>query len=110
MLLLVQSVVATLPNLGTGADPVATVTSTEHAAVPCDHGDCCDEDAPPLTPCDEMTSCATSDCALRAIASLPAMALVSLAAPPPSDALPPDAPRWLLTRHDTPLLRPPISA
>lgn len=106
MLLFVQSIVAVMP-----AQSLETATAVaEVPAMPCEHGDCCDEDAPPSTPCDDMKSCASSDCALRAIASLPAFALVSLAAPPMSDPLPPDATRWLLTRHDAPLLRPPISA
>lgn len=110
VLLLVQSVVATLPNLGAGADPVANRVSTDNAAMPCEHGDCCDEDAPPSTPCDEMATCASSDCALRAIASLPTLALVTVPMQVSMGQLPADAPQWLLTRHDTPLLRPPISA
>lgn len=110
MLLLVQSVVATLPNLGGNADLLTEMASAVDAAMPCEHGDCCEEDAPPTTPCEEMTTCASSDCALRAFAGLPAPALVSFAAPLLGDPLPPDATRWLLTRHDTPLLRPPISA
>ena len=110
MLLLVQSVVATLPSLGPRADPAMNTASTEQATMPCEHGDCCDENAPPSTSCDEMTTCASSDCALRVIASLPALSLVTVPMQVSMGQLPADAPQWLLTRHDTPLLRPPISA
>lgn len=110
VLLLVQSVVATLPNLGAAANSVTAAASTENATMPCEHGDCCDEEAPPGTPCDEMASCASSDCALRAIGSLPALAWEPMPLQAAAGQLPVDASRWLLTRHDTPLLRPPISA
>ena len=110
MLLLVQSVVATLPNADAAADPTAAVSSTESAAMPCEHGDCCDEEAPPRTPCDDMTSCASSDCALRAIASLPAMTWLTVPMQAARGQPPVNAAQWLLTRHDSALLRPPISA
>lgn len=109
MLLLVQSAVATLPNPGARSNPTAPVTSTGHATMPCEHGDCCDEEAPPGTPCDQMTSCTSGDCALRVIANLPAPTLVASPTQESTGRLPADAPQWLLTRHDTPLLRPPIS-
>lgn len=110
MLVFVQSVMAVLPNQGLDSRRAAAEMAMDGASMPCDHGngDCCDEDAP-LAPCEQMTSCAGGDCAMRVVVlPMPVPALV--AAQPEARLLPADSPHWLLTRHDSPLLRPPISA
>ena len=38
------------------------------------------------------------------------LSLMAATTLPAATMLPADAPRWLLTRHDAPLLRPPIPA
>ena len=111
ILLLVQLMVALLPLPdATMAMADGATTAAPHAEMPCDHGDCCDEDAPEGSSCGDSASCAAGDCSLRAVASLPPQVLMAATTLPAATILPADAPRWLLTRHDTPLLRPPIPA
>lgn len=113
MLLLVQSMVALLPlpeaTIGMAMADSASAAAP-HTEMPCDHGDCCDVDAPEGSTCGDSASCAAGDCSLRAMASVPPQALMAATTLPAATILPADAPRWLLTRHDTPLLRPPIPA
>lgn len=111
MLLLVQSVAATFltDDFAQGVPALAT----EKATMPCENGgdgDCCDDDVPTDTPCREMTDCGSGDCYLRSLVSLPPLSLFEPLTVLPAASLPADARTWLLTRHDAPLMRPPISA
>jgi hypothetical protein len=109
ILLFVQSVAASYAGNGLPMDHVSMAMASSD--VPCDHdgdGSCCDGDNPVGMACDEMPDCNTLDCGLRTITYIPAIALTNLPHLSLSISVPPDIGDWLLSVHDTPILRPPI--
>jgi hypothetical protein len=96
-----QAVQATA--MATAAD-----ASREAQAMPADMA-CCDGHDPMPAPASATAQC-SCDCSLLTSIQLPSAPLPRDDIPLPAIRLPADVAAWALTRHESPPLRPPISA